>query len=155
MTPDVKEIQIRWWSKVVANTCLISALALPALVLLGLYLSERTLPLWMSALALLPVILFSVSMVASYRCFASFAQGQWFSQHPASHLRKSGIYLVWASLAGIVIPVLIEALAAQNSISLSFSSSQFQSLMFGAIIWVLGSVWQDAYLVAKENAEFV
>jgi hypothetical protein len=155
VTPDAKEIKIRRWSKVVANTCLISSFALPALVLFGLYLSERVLPLWMSALGLLPVILFSVSMAAAYRCFASFAQGQWFSQHPATHLRKSGAYLVWASLAGILIPFLIKALATQNEISLSISSYQFQSLLFGSIIWVLGSVWQDAYLVAKENTEFV
>lgn len=96
-----------------------------------------------------------MSMVSAHRCFGAFAQGNWFSQHPAGHLRKSGMWLVWASLAGIVVPFLIEAFIAEGSIALSLNSYQLQGLLFGGIIWVLGSVWQDAYLVAKENAEFV
>jgi len=124
-------------------------------VLIGLYLSDQALPLWKITLGLIPVCLFSMSMVAAYRCFVLFSQGKWFSQHPASHMRKSGILLVWASLAGIFIPALIETLTTLNSFALSFSSHQFQSLVFGGIIWVLGAVWQEAYLISKENAGVV
>jgi len=155
MATSVQEIHIRWWSKVVANTCLVGALVLPVLVLMGLHLSDPALPIWTITLGLLPVCLFSMSMVAAYRCFVLFSKGKWFSQHPAKHMRKSGVLLIWASFAGILVPTLTEALTTLNSFSLSFSSHQFQSLVFGGIIWVLGSVWQDAYLISKENAEFV
>ena len=155
MTTNVHEFHIQWWSKVVANTCLAGALAHPVLVLIGLHLSDQALPLWNVALGLLPVSLFSLCMVAAYRCFVLFSKGKWFSQHPAKHMRESGILLVWASLAGIFIPALIETLTTLNSFSLSFGSHQFQSLVFGGIIWVLGSVWQEAYLISKENAAFV
>lgn len=155
MAEGSEEARLRRWSQTVANACLVGALALPTLVLVGYFLSENDWPVWANVLGLVPVALLSTSMFSMHRCFTAFAQGNWFSEHPAHHLRLSGIWLAGAGLAGILVPNLVGALLADNSITLSLNSSQILGLLFGIIIWNLGAIWQKAHLLAKENAEFV
>lgn len=150
-----QEDRLKFWSRLIANASLGVAVAMPVLVLVGLVVNEIDLPLWAMILGVAPVALLSMGLLAARRCFCAFAKGEWFTAQPAAGLEDFGKWLTAAGVAGILVPNLIAVLLADGSISLSLSSTQILGLLFGAILWSLGSVWRKAFGLAKENEGFV
>lgn len=113
------------------------------------------------ALALLPVLLLSVSTLQARACFQAFGSGNWFSDLPPKALAACGRWAVFASLCGLTAPTLLglaltmDAPQGSRVLTVAIGSGPVLGALFGAIIWSLGILWARAREIAIENEQFV
>ena len=114
-----------------------------------------------AAVALLPVALIVYALVAAWRCFRSFARGEYLSLAVVRNLRRFAAGVFWSVVAALVTsPVLtflitLGAAPDGHRVSVSFSSTQALTLLFAGIVWQVAAVMTRAVALAEENAQFV
>ena len=113
------------------------------------------------ALAILPALLISMSMLQARSCFLAFRGGGWFSKTPATSLATCGRWCLAAALRGFIVPILLGpvltmgAPAGERVVPISIGSGSVIGGIFGAILWALGVVWARAHELSVENERFV
>jgi hypothetical protein len=161
-------------------TCIFLIATLPAVTLfvvifnfdtfasgLGLSPEESAAPLSLVqrapivAVALLPVALVVYALVSAWRCFRSFARGEYLSLAVVRNLRGFAAGVFWSVVAAFVTnPVLtflitLGAGPDGHRVDVSFSSTQALTLLFAGIVWQVAAVMTRAVALAEENAQFV
>jgi len=113
------------------------------------------------AVALVPVALIVYALVSAWRCFRSFARGEYLSLAVVRSLRGFAAGVFWSVVAAFVTnPVLtflitLGAGPDGHRVNVSFSSTQALTLLFAGIVWQVAAVMTRAVAVAEENAQFV
>jgi hypothetical protein len=89
-------------------------------------------------------------------------RGEVFSAPASAHLRSFGLWLLIATLAQSLVPMLLQLtqywLAAANStgtIKLEFSSADAWNVFMSALFMLVARVLSDGYRLAEENRQFI
>lgn len=161
-------------------TCVLLIATLPAVTLflvvfsfdvfasgLGLPAAQSAAPITLvqraaiAVVALLPVALIVYALTCAWRCFRSFARGEYLSLAVVRNLRGFAAGMFWSTVAALLTtPVLtflvtLGAGPAGHRVSVSFSSTQALTLLFAGIVWQVAAVMTRAVALAEENAQFV
>jgi hypothetical protein len=159
---------------IIATTCLVLAVVLPATVLywlfsnpegnVGLHLPSGA-PLWARAIMVIagatPVSCMAVALLHARRCFLSFSRGDYFTMPVVKGLRGFAAGLFFSGIAAIlIIPLasLLQSMAstgAPHSVSIGLGSTQILTILFAGILWQIAAVMSKARALAQENAQFV
>lgn len=178
-TMQVTAQSLRSRARAASYACVATALIIPALVAIqlavkgvsGLMMEQldygvaEATPSWVQAVAaclmLLPAFAMSRSLFAAGACLRGFAEGDWFGTRQPNALAACGTWLFVSGFFSLVMPTLLGlmlTLAAppgQRMLSLSLSSATVIAILFGALIWCVGRVWEAASALAQENEQFV
>ena len=166
----------------IALTCLVLAIGLPALTLYGLCttpaeellarqggkaLSTAAEPvaMWQAALAafvaMLPVLAMAYGLLRARLCFLGFGRGETFSLATVRHLRGFAAGIVASALAGLLSPTLIGLLLTlgaapgKRMLTLGVGSNDVLLLLFAGIVWQVAHVMTQAVALADEHAQIV
>ena len=169
----------------IALTCLVLAIGLPALTLYGLCttpaeawlarqggraLSTAAGPgvpvaMWQAALAafvaMLPVLAMAYGLLRARLCFLGFGRGETFSLATVRHLRGFAAGIVASALAGLLSPTLIGLLLTlgaapgKRMLTLGVGSNDVLLLLFAGIVWQVAHVMTQAVALADEHAQIV
>lgn len=167
-------------SQLLGLTCLLLAIALPALVLYYFLMSPPEalaqkagvaagslpfhLSFWQRAvivlLGILPAAFTAYGLLCARRSFLSFAVGDYFTPQAVRGLRGFAGGMLFSSVAGMVVaPVLGLVVAAgaggRSSLTLAIGSNQLMLLLFAGIVRQIAAVMAKAAALAEENARFV
>lgn len=113
------------------------------------------------ALAMIPLAALGLGLMSARRCFASFAAGRIFSVDAARGLRGFalwvGISALLKPIAGAALSLLLGAASPEptRSLVLSIGSDTLLTLLFAAMVAIIGSVLAEAADIAAENEQFV
>lgn len=114
-----------------------------------------------AAVALVPVALIVYALLAAWRCFRSFARGEYLSLAVVRNLRGFAAGVFWSVVAALVTNPLLTFLITLGAgpdghrVNVSFSSTQALTLLFAGIVWQVAAVMTRAVALAEENAQFV
>jgi hypothetical protein len=87
-------------------------------------------------------------------------RGEVFSAPASAHLRSFGLWLLIATLAQSLIPVLLQfahfwAADLGGTIKFEFSSSDVWNVFLSALFMLVARVLSDGYRLAEENRQFI
>lgn len=161
-------------------TCVLLIATLPAVTLflvvfsfeafadgLGLSPAQSSAPITLlqraaiAVVALLPVALLVYALTCAWRCFRSFARGEYLSLAVVRNLRGFAAWMFWSTVVALlttpVLTLLITLGAGPDGhrVSVNFSSTQALTLLFAGIVWQVAAVMTRAVALAEENAQFV
>lgn len=111
--------------------------------------------------ALVPVGLLSLAMLAARRCFLLFRRGAYLTAGTVAALRAFAARVVLSGLAGLLAPTLLGLLlsagnpAGGHSLVLSLSGTPLLGLMFGGTLWAIAGVMARAVAIAEDHAQIV
>jgi Protein of unknown function (DUF2975) len=170
----------RFLNTALSATCVLLIVTLPAVTLfivvfsfevftdgLGLSPAQSAAPITfiqrgaIAAVALLPVALIVYALTCAWRCFRSFARGEYLSLAVVRNLRRFAAGIFFSTVAALLTtPVLtyLVTLGAGpdgHTVSVNFSSTQALTLLFAGIVWQVAAVMTRAVAVAEENSQFV
>lgn len=176
-TPEADRLRSR--AALAALACRTCAFAIPTLLLLTWVLGKAQTaalvrlglaadhPLGMlqtglaASLSLLPALALAQSLVRVAACFDGFAQGDWFGAKRPGALGSAGRWLMLAGVLALIVPTFLGLALTMNAapgmrvLAIQLSSSGILGVLFGALLWALGHLWDLARRIAAENAEFV
>lgn len=169
--------RLRRRSRLAALACRLVAIAIPLLVLASWLLGEAPaaaldrlgrpdapatiLLATAMAVSLAPAAALCLSLLAAGRCFAGFADGDWFGPGQPRALATCGRWLLVSGVASLLAPTLVglaltwDAPAGARTLVLDVSSAALTACLFGALMLVLGGAWESARAIAAENEQFV
>jgi hypothetical protein len=114
-----------------------------------------------AAVALVPVALVVYALLCAWRCFRSFARGEYLSLGVVWSLRGFAAGIFWSVVAAIVTHPVLSFLVTSgagpdgHTVNVSVDSSQALTLLFAGIVWQAAAVMTRAVAIAEENAQFV
>ncbi len=169
--------------RALARLCWLIAITLPVLVLVFLLsqsvtqlvqragldalLLDRAAPIsaWqhvvLLAAGLLAPLCMAYTLWQAGRCFAFFAQGQYFCGQAIASLRGVAAGMFAAGVVGVLLPTALGLLLSvgmapgRRALVLSAGSQELMLLLFAAIVWQIAHVMRQAAALAEENAQFV
>jgi hypothetical protein len=126
---------------------------------------QLPLQLWQRVAAALvhavPLVLVLVGVWQVKQCFAAFVQGQVFTAHATTHLRRFAAWVAAAALAAMVAGVVISVLLTLHNppgtrqLAVGLSSDHVFTLFFAALVWLMADVMGQGQALAEENERFV
>jgi hypothetical protein len=170
---------LRRRARLAAAACRLTALAVPALLLVSWVLGEasatalsrlglapdHTVSAYQFAAAIIlslsPALALARSLFAVAACFDGFARGEWFGPRQPAALATAGRWLIGSGLLTLTVPSLLglvltlDAAPGMRVLAISVSSTGILAILFGTLLWVLGHLWTVARRIASENAQFV
>ena len=177
---DTATTPARLLNTALSATCVLLIVTLPAVTLfivvfsfevftdgLGLSPEQSAAPvtffqrLAIAAVALLPVALIVYALMSAWRCFRSFARGEYLSLAVVRNLRRFAAGMFLSTVAALVttpVLTLLVTLGAGpdgHTVTANFSSTQALTLLFAGIVWQVAAVMTRAVAVAEENSQFV
>lgn len=170
----------RFLNTALSTTCALLIVTLPAVTLfivvfsfevftagLGLSPEQSAAPVTfiqrvaIAAVALLPVAFIVYALTCAWRCFRSFARGEYLSLAVVRNLRRFAAGMFLSTVAALVttpVLTLLVTLGAGpdgHTVSVNFGSTQALTLLFAGIVWQVAAVMTRAVAVAEENSQFV
>ncbi len=123
-----------------------------------LQLWQRSAAAFVSAL---PLACLLIGVWQAKLCFEQFAKGDLFTDNAVGSLRRFAGWAAAAALAAILAGMAISVLLTLNNppgtrhLAISFSSNQFVTLFFAAMVWLMADVIGQGQTLADENKQFV
>ena len=108
-----------------------------------------------------PLVLVLIGVWQVKRCFEAFAQGQLFTSHTTTHLRRFSAWVAAAALAAMVAGSVMSVLLTLNNppgsrqLAVGLSSDLVFTLFFAAMVWLMADVMVQGQALAEENERFV
>jgi len=117
-------------------------------------------PAWLRGLAtLIPAGAFIYAMLQLAALLRLVERGEVFSEPAARYLRRFGIWLLVATLAGVLLPlaaqVINSAIHGVREIRIELSSRDFWNVFLSALFMLVARVLSDAYRLAEENRQII
>jgi cell division protein FtsW (lipid II flippase) len=115
---------------------------------------------WLRAFAtVLPAAAFVFAMVQLATLLDLIARGEVFSPPAARYLRRFGVWLLVATLAGVVCPFLAQLVHnlthGISKLELALSSRDVWNVFLSALFMLVARVLSDAYRLAEENRQII
>jgi hypothetical protein len=113
------------------------------------------------AAGLLAPLCMAYTLWQAGRCFAFFAEGQYFCGQAVASLRGLAAGMFTAGVVGVLLPTALGLLLSvgiapgRRALVLSVGSQELMLLLFAAIVWQIAHVMRQAAALAEENAQFV
>lgn len=113
------------------------------------------------AISALPLACLIWGLLRVRRCFASFAQGRFFTAENVARLRDLALAMVASTLlkpvAGALLSLILswQTYATGESVVIHLSSDSLLALLFAGLVAVTAWVMAEANAIADENAQFV
>lgn len=173
--------RLRRASGLLASVCLIAAVLLPALVIVGVLqlpaddlarraglapgLGAPALETWQRAavlvVALVPVGLLAVGLFHAQLGLRFVARGELFAAQAVTALRRLAGYACAATLAGVLAPTLAGLVLSyglgpgHRQLVLSVGSGELLQLLTSGLVWLMAGLLAEGRALADENAQFV
>ena len=117
-------------------------------------------PWWLRAPAtLLPAAAFAYAMAQLAALLKLVEHGEVFSEPASRYLRRFGVWLLVATLAGVLCPFAAHAIhnvmLGVRELNLEFSSRDAWNVFLGALFMLVARVLSDAYRLAEDNRQII
>lgn len=117
-------------------------------------------PVWLRALAtLLPAAAFVIAMLQLAALLKLVDRGEVFSEPASRYLRRFGVWLLVATLVGVLCPFAAQAIhyamIGGGDLKLELSSRDGWNVFLSALFMLVARVLSDAYRLAEENRQII
>lgn len=117
-------------------------------------------PWWLRAPAtLLPTAAFVFAMAQLAALLKLVERGEVFSEPASRYLRRFGVWLLVATLAGVLFPFAAQAIhnlmVGVRELKLELSSRDAWNVFLSALFMLVARVLSDAYRLAEENRQII
>lgn len=162
-------------TRLLAFSCLLAAMVLPALVAISWVRSPEPsywardigappadhLRLLGGAMAVIPSLIFARGLYFAASCVSRFGRGELFSAGAVADLKGFARWSFFGAVAGVIAPTLIGLAltilnpAGMRELTISVESQEIIGLLTSGIFWIVAGVLGQAVQVADENRQFV
>ena len=178
MNQEIRKRRIARWSRVLSLAVLFTALALPLVSFTSVLLmapaelakavhvpgdlARGAAPLsqfMVAVLAAIPVLVFSLGLLATRPALTSFQHGIYFSASVFQAFRRLAVALFISALIRLVVVPLSGLVLSlgreQGSLSVTIGTSELLPVLLGAGIWLLAWIFTEAAELEAENKQFI